>query len=170
AGGVVGGGLVGRWAERGGVKSRLSGKENFGLPAFVTPCFSLGSRLNLLPPPLFALPFSFRTKVWVAPPTSIVTGRPLSEIPAPMVIVPFQLTLSVFAFSKSSAIVAFFVTGDVTDAKFTISPSSAWVRHVIAFAGNVTRFLTVFLALFLLPCTVTNVITIAEAPGSRDRV
>src|SRR5262249_25255222 len=99
-----------------------------------------------------------------------VAGRRVRGIPAPMVTVPFQLTLSAFAFLKSSAIVAFFVTGDVMDEKFTISPSSAWVRHVIAFAGNVTRFRTVFLALFLLPCTVTNVITIAEAPGSRDRV
>src|SRR5262245_37971978 len=91
-------------------------------------------------------------------------------MPAPMVMVPFQFTLSAFAFSKLSVIVAFLVTGSVMLAKFTISSSSAWVRQVMAFGGRVTRFRTVFFACFLFPCTVTNVITIADAPGSRDGV
>ena len=72
---------------RSSVKSPFSWNENFTLPAFVTPFFSFGWRLNLLPPPLFAFPFLFRVNVWAAPPTSIVTGRPASEMPAPIVMV-----------------------------------------------------------------------------------
>ena len=73
--------------------------------------------------------------------------------------------MSASGFLKLSAIVAFFVVGGVMGAKLTTCGSSGCVIHLIAFDGSVIRFCTVLFACFVLPCTVANVITIAEAPG-----
>ena len=69
-------------------------KEKFTVPAFVTPFFRLAFSANLFPPPSFALPLLFRVKVWVAPPTSTLTGMPCNEIPAAMVTLPFHWIVS----------------------------------------------------------------------------